>query len=473
MLLLCLGTVGALRQKSSEALAQDDAWEACASEGSPIPRAGLVRFGWGMVFVEAQLPAGAACSVASFGNDPTPNIMKMCQCATTSADASTSHRSDLGINWSFCGREGETCSCSSGTVRFGGGSRWSSAKFAPSQHGEVSCEVANFHGEDPAAGFEKECWCADKQESAPPSARVAIVLLSRHPPDLRRWLAYHVNYMGVEHVFMLIEDTPELDKLWQSLPAALQSHVTLWRGSPPQPEGDQRPADDYESLQARQVRTMAAAKVAAANMGISWLIHIDDDELLYAPVQRSVGSILAAMPAGFDQAYIPNVEAVYPSPDIKSCFSETRSVNQNPVTFVSYANGKAAVRVSNPDAVPAGPHMWKTASRGDLASIHMTKEPFGSPLMVVHFESCPFARWEDKYWELGNTSPQKIRKIPFRFYKDSIRRMQRCKGKDRNSADCSEAALRHLWARWKTAANPAIRRGDLMPLHIPWSKIPV
>lgn len=472
VLLLCLGMAGALRQKGSETSAHDD-WQACASEGTPIPGAGRVRFGWGMVWTEAQLPAGAACSIASFGNDPTPGILKMCQCAAdNAADASTSHRTDLGINWSFCGHEGDKCSCPTGTIRFGVGSRWSSAQFESSQP-SVSCEVANFRGEDPATGYAKECWCADRQESTPPPARVAIVLLSRHPPDLHRWLAYHVNYMGVEHVFMLIEDTPEFTKTWQSLPSALQSHVTVWKGSPPQPNGDQRPTDDYETLQARQVRTMASAKEAAANMGISWLIHIDDDELLYAPVRRSVGSILASMPAGFDQAYIPNVEAVYPSPDIKSCFSETRSLNMNPPTFVSYANGKAAVRASSHDAVPAGPHMWKKSSSEDLPSIHLTKEPFGSPLMVVHFESCPFSRWEDKYWELGNTSPQKIRKIPFRFYKESIRRMQRCRGSGQNPADCSQAAMRHLWARWKTAENPAIRPSDLMPLHIPWEKITV
>jgi len=464
-------TAGALRQKGIEARVQNDGWQACASEGYPVPNAGLVRFGWGMVWTEAQLPAGAACSVASFGNDPTPNILKTCQCAmTTAQDASISHRTDLGINWSFCGHEGDQCSCPSGTIRFGSGSRWSSAKFGLSQP-SVSCDVANFRGEDPAAGFAKECWCAETQESTPPPARVAIVLLSRHPPDLQRWLAYHVNYMGVEHVFMLIEDTPEFNRIWQSLPTALQNHVTVWRGSPPQPNGDQRPADDYESLQARQVRTMASAKVAAASMGISWLIHIDDDELLYAPVQRSVGSILASMPGGFDQAYIPNVEAVYPSPGIKNCFSETRSVDVNPVTFVSYANGKAAVRVSNSDAVPAGPHMWKKLSGEEVPSIHMAKEPMGSPLLVVHFESCPFARWEDKYWELGNTSPQKIHKIPFHFYKESIRRMQRCRNNGQNSADCSQAALRQLWARWKTTANPAIKRRDLMPLHIPWEMI--
>jgi len=302
---------------------------------------------------------------------------------------------------------------------------------------------------------------------------VAIVLLSRHPPNLHRWLSYHVNYMGVEHVFMLVEDTLTFSRMWQSLPAALQSHVTVWQGSAPAPDRDQRPADDYESLQARQLRTMASAKVVAADMGISWLIHIDDDELLYAPVQRSVGSILASMPSGFDQAFIPNVEAVYPSAEIKSCFSETRQINVNPATFVSYANGKAAVRVSNPDAIPAGPHMWKASSNQDIPSIQMTQEPFGSPLMVVHFESCPFARWEDKYWELGNTSPQKIRNIPFRFYKESIRRMQRCRGKGQNAPDCSLAALRRLWAHWKTSANPAIRPVDLIPLHIPWEKITV
>jgi len=171
---------------------------------------------------------------------------------------------------------------------------------------------------------------------------------------------------------------------------------------------------------------MERARTLAAKLGIDWLVHIDDDELLYSPTQRRVGEVLAAVPRVFRQAYVPNVEAVYESSNVKNCFSETREVNTNPYAFNSYANGKSAVRVASDDLIPAGPHQWKSTTGLDVSSVHLDREPFGAPLLVLHFESCPFVRWEDKFWELGNTSPDKVQAIPFQFYRESIARFQRC-----------------------------------------------
>jgi len=316
--------------------------------------------------------------------------------------------------------------------------------------------------------------------SAPSSkAKVAIVLLSRRAPDLKTWLQYHLDYMGVTHVFMDVEDSPHFDEAWQTLSQADKDRVSVWKNSPTGDQADARPVDDYTTLQARQLSAMRRAKTASKQMGIDWLLHIDDDELLYAPLQRAIGEILATVPNGFDQAYLPNIEAVYDSADVKSCFTETSKVNMNRYTFVSYANGKSAVRVANEDAQPAGPHQWRNSQNQELSSIHLDAEQFGSPVWLVHFESCPFARWEDKFWELGNTSPAKVDGIPFKFYKQSITRMMHCRNrKERGEAfleqdgeECSQASLKDLWSRWKTAQNPAIKRMDLMPITIPWAKI--
>jgi len=333
---------------------------------------------------------------------------------------------------------------------------------------------------DPSEGVTKECWC---EQLAPAAARgghgtgshghsrVAVVMLSRHPPDLRLWLEYHLGYMGIEHVFMQVEDTPEFNSTWQALHPSRQRQVTVWR-APSVSGPDKRPADDYETLQHRQTKAMRLAKEASVNMGIQWLVHIDDDELLYAPIHRPVGDILAAMPGGFDQVYIPNSEAIYPSADVQNCFAQTTEININAFKFVSYANGKAAVRVSDSAAVPAGPHQWRDLQGRELPSIHLDAQPFGAPLMVVHFESCPFSRWEDKYWELGNTPAWKVNRIPFRFYRESIEKMQNCRAGG-SDPECSDEALRSFWASWKTEANSDLRRQDLMPIRIPWPQIAV
>mmetsp|Transcript_84855 Transcript_84855/g.248726 ORF Transcript_84855/g.248726 Transcript_84855/m.248726 type:complete len:515 (+) Transcript_84855:93-1637(+) len=463
---------GAMRQRSAAAGSPAGTWVACALEGGALA-GGRVRFGWGAASVEATLPAGAACSVASFGTDPAPGIRKVCECIDGNA-TSQQVRDELGVMWALCAVEGQECGCPSRTIRFGIGSRWIVSKFE-GQESTFPCASSSFHGADPAQEVGKECWC-EQGSGHTATAGTAIVMLSRHPSDLHAWLRYHLDYAQVQHVFLDVEDTPEFNSTWSKLSVAIRQRVTLWYGTPANSRSSEpRPRDDYESLQARQVAAMRRAKAEAAGMGIEWLVHIDDDELLYAPSGRRVGEVFAALPKDFSQAFIPNVEAVYDSASVQSCFSETSRVNVNPMTFASYANGKAAVRVADADASPAGPHMWRTSWGPDLPSLHLSKEPFGSPLLVVHFESCPFTRWEDKFWELGNTSPEKISAIPFRFYQDSILRMQECRGETSSQTswtqDCSQDSLKRFWSTWKTTANPSLRSFDLMPLQIPWAEV--
>mmetsp|Transcript_132022 Transcript_132022/g.240068 ORF Transcript_132022/g.240068 Transcript_132022/m.240068 type:complete len:525 (+) Transcript_132022:117-1691(+) len=473
----------------SKSAAGTKAWRPCGSEGGVIEEEGLVRFGWGLSWTQATVPRGASCALATFGSDPAPNIRKVCECTdditmprSNLQGSSSLQADDLGVRWARCADEGDNCECSTGFVRFGTGARWLVSERADQKAAAsgLLCSAQSFGGADPAPGNTKECWCEMSPDSGtakaavrkPARDRVAMVMLSRRPPDLKTWLQYHLNYMGVDHVFMDVEDTPHFDEAWRSLSKDMQQRVTVWKATPVSAI-DKRPSDDYTTLQNRQLTAMRRAREISSDMKIDWLLHIDDDELLYTPLHRTVGEVLAQVPTGFDQAYLPNVEAVYESADVHSCFTETTKVNMNRYAFVSYANGKAAVRVSAEDAVPAGPHQWRTSFGLELSSIHMDRERFGSPLIVVHFESCPFTRWEDKFWELGNTSPEKIAGIPFRFYRESIETMKRCRtaAGQLDTPECSEAALKTFWSQWKTKANPEIGAADVMPIAIPWAKI--
>lgn len=495
-------------------------WVPCGTEGEVIRAVarstsrGLqpVRFGWEKAWVEASLPGLSHCSLGSFGGvDPAPNIRKVCQCLSedtgTAALASSSvdqERNDLGIMWFRCADEGGTCTCpaQSTLVRFGATSRWVSvaqqppaAALTPASRAPLQCIAADFNGLDPAPSRRKECWCEastphsagqdDPGKLGKRDARVAIVMLTRHPPELKTWLQYHIGYMKVDHVFFRVEDTPDFANRIQALPIELQQRVSILQSqidigdTIPQSAAaaESPPADDYESLQTRQLSAMAEARADAAAMGIDWLIHIDDDELLYTPVYRSVGELLAAIPKEIDQAYIPNVEALYPSAEVQNCFTETSSVNMNRYTFQAYANGKSAVRVAAADVHPAGPHQWRNSWNDEPPSLHLDAETFGAPLMVIHFESCPFSHWKDKFRELDNASPEQIDAIPFQFYRSSIKRMQSCSssmGSDEEastSGTCDDASLKKFWISWKTEANSAITATDIMPLQIPWRTI--
>jgi len=486
---------GSLPRGLASRLRHGESWEPCATEGLQIstPRGGKrpVRFGWGDSWVEGELPGGSLCSAAAFDADPAPGVRKVCMCQAGSVAAKRAgqeRREELGAAWSLCATEGASCPCPSGLVRFGTDGRWTLTEHHAGSAAPVNCTAESF-GTDPAFQRRKECWCSESQPKTQ-QVRAAIVMLSRHPPEFATWLRYHLDYMGVERVFVEVEDTPRFNATWNALPAEHQQRVTVWHPNPAafafSHDAQQRPADDYETLQSRQLSAMDRAKSEASSAGIHWLIHIDDDELLYSPMGRPLAEVLGAMPNDVEQAYIPNVEAVYPSTDVRNCFVDTAEVNMNRYTFASYANGKAAVRLDGPDGEymePAGPHVWRRAGGWELPSLHLDEEPFGSPLYVVHYESCPFSRWQDKFEELGNTNSQHISKIPFQFYRESIERMQHCSATRSNirnprsaastiaSGECSELELKKLWSHWKTEANPKLTRRDLMPIRIPWQQI--
>lgn len=462
----------------------------CAQEGGVVHRGGLVRFGIENKWVEASLPEGASCDMAAFGDDPFPYRRKVCLCSRDPIAMTDQRRTELGVRWRKCAEEGQYCHCSTGTVRFGAGNRWWVSELteqplpatieAPARRDstEYQCVASTFQKEDPYQRTTKECWCREDTKRRDP-AKVGIVLLSRRPADIKTWLLYHLDFMGIDHIFIQVEDTPDFDPIFKSMSRRHQSQVTVWHVNAGT-EQDRRPRDDYEMLQQRQMHAMQRAYDQAEQMGLNWLIHIDDDELLYTPMHRSVGDVLASMPTHYDEAYMPNFEAVYPSADVHNCFTETSVVNMNIYSFVSYANGKAAVRVQYNGAKPWGPHMWRSASGQDLPAIHLDKEPFGAPLMVLHYESCPFSRWEVKYWELANTNPEKLLNIPFPFYRDSISLMHTCASSDKErdgavlpqrGPQCANESLKHFWESWKTGQNPRIKSEDLMPINIPWTKI--
>lgn len=505
---------------TNSSIARADHWTPCAMEGEVVRPQGLVRFGWGGAWAEATLPAGSTCAASTFGGtDPLPNVRKLCECASspplpkaaTTLVGAPPPREELGETWSYCAAEGGICTCDSGAVRFGASGRWAFSTLAERGRDKgptpLTCAAESF-GEDPAEDVAKTCWCLRGEGEGEGGGevgggsgrqvargRVAVVMLSRHPPDLGAWLRYHLGYMEVDHLFLQVEDTPELAEgstFWLALPADYQQRVTVWRVLPPAAlvTTDARPTDDYDTLQARQMQAMRRAMESSRSLGMDWLIHIDDDELLHAPRHRPIGELLAAVGDNYDQVYIPNVEAVYESAAVKNCFAETTRLNMNRYKFASYANGKAAARVTAPtedrgiggDLQPWGPHQWRLSSGDQPLSMHMEAESFGPPLMVVHFESCPFSRWADKFFELGHTSSAKIDKIPFPFYRESIRTMQRCETGGASSwlqntthflatAECSEAKLERLWSSWKTVANSNLAKEDLMPLHIPWGRI--
>jgi len=311
---------------------------------------------------------------------------------------------------------------------------------------------------------------------------VGVVTVSKDPADLPTWLRYHLNYAGVDHIFLQMEETSWLPKLLESQPAELKNKVSAWVGEAGGKEdADGRPQHNYQTLQERQMKAMDKAKYMAQDEGLDWLFHIDDDELLHVPTHVPLGEVLAAIPSQFSQGVVPNFEAVYPSPKVEKCFIEAAEVNLNVFSFASYYNGKPVMRLSDTDLFPLGPHRWRTSSGMEPLTYEFDQQvPFGPSVMLLHFESCPFQKWEHKFWHLSSTTAAEIKDIPFPFYRKSIERMQHCapyvRAKDfapvpGEPQECTPEAFQMLWAGQKTRQNSHITDQDILPIDIPWKKI--
>lgn len=291
---------------------------------------------------------------------------------------------------------------------------------------------------------------------------VAIVTLTRNPPDLLTWLKYHLVHVGVKHIFIKSEASlPQLSDADASLGGRLRSRVTIHEGTVLG-----RPKDDYTTLQHRQLDFINFTQEACREKGIDWLIHIDDDELLYSAQGRLLPEMLAAVPPEYGQVVFKNKEALYDSAKVVNCFRETTRINLNSHAFTSYANGKPGLRVDVEDAHISGPHRWSIGNGSKTFTFDT------SHVMLIHYESCPFSKWKDKMWHLSNTSPEALEKIVFSFYRESIKMVQECHmtdGRMEVKTACSDKKLERFWAEHKTAAGRS--DVDISPIRIPWDDI--
>ena len=54
-------------------------------------------------------------------------------------------------------------------------------------------------------------------------------------------------------------------------------------------------------------------------------------------------------------------------------------------------------------------------------------------ICVLHFDSCTYKQWETKFDLLKDTTEEKMKKIPFPFYKNSIRKLKKCGGEKKKT----------------------------------------
>ena len=243
-----------------------------------------------------------------------------------------------------------------------------------------------------------------------PAKSIAIVTMMRDPIDLDEWINYHL-LKGISRFYIRIETTGNSSsdditiKLLTSYP-----QVTLHVGSPDDISTINDADLPGQSQMLRQRSWVADAIRRALADGIEWIVHIDSDELLEC--NGTVGEAIDL--DATDETHtmvINNFEAVYAKNKKEGqCFT-FESLNECALgKCVSYANGKSIGRVT-PYLREAGVHRFRYVGTGEDKHTNMRA------LYLIHFESCDFGKYVDKFMKLSKSERLAF---PFPYYNDSI-----------------------------------------------------
>ena len=258
--------------------------------------------------------------------------------------------------------------------------------------------------------------------------RLGVVCMTKRPLDFFTWLRHHRD-LGVEHFFLRIEDTPDLLDTLQRAP--YKHFVTCIAGT-----GER---EYYEQVH-RQQDLVDRAICKARHVGLSHLVHIDDDELLHCPSGRpALDSFLRAAAPGTSCFVVQNVEAVFDAERCEAVFGGTTTFCTNPSAYTAYANGKSIGALHDPSLRSLGAHRFS----GDAVFTPSLL------LLVLHFESPCIQRWREKFesYAARNGSACLTGDIPFPFYCESMN-------------EPTDAT----WRKWKAPSRH--RREDLLEITL-------
>ena len=222
----------------------------------------------------------------------------------------------------------------------------------------------------------------------PDHQKIGIVSCIKDPKNIETWLQLHRD-LGISRFYIRLEDTPDLVEY---LKAQNDVHLMVHESNS---------ADEYMDLMGRQSKTVDTALELCKKDGLTWLIHIDCDEVLDGNLDE-----IRKLPRDVGTFWMQNYEAMYdkiPS-SAENCFRGSTFRDCSKDICASYANGKGGGRVGASKS--NGPHRFTST----LKEVQLK-------MIVKHYESCDFDQYIAKYKRLAKSD---LSKIPFTYYKESI-----------------------------------------------------
>ena len=127
-----------------------------------------------------------------------------------------------------------------------------------------------------------------------PAPRIAIVCMTKRPTALSTWLSYHRLVCGIDRFYLRVEDTPELAVFLGSAPWDACVEAEYSSG-----------VRDYFLQVDRQNQHINSVLPRARAAGFAYLLHIDDDELLYCAGNMSgLHAALSNVPASTSNLHV-------------------------------------------------------------------------------------------------------------------------------------------------------------------------
>ena len=279
---------------------------------------------------------------------------------------------------------------------------------------------------------------------AAPEARIGIVCMTKRPLDLLTWLTYHREVCGVRRFYLRVEDTPGASDVLGAAPWVDCVEVEYGTGE-----------RDYFRQMDRQNRHVDAVVPRARAAGLCFLLHIDDDELLYcAGGVAGLHVALANAPASTGNLQVDNLEALPPHAHCSNPFAEVTAFRHNTSDFCAYANGKSFGRLGDPTLRASGPHRFSCFPS-------KTHQLPPTAAVVLHYESANAKVWHDKYAALSrqHAGSRAVREqAPTLFYDESMRAIGAVVAAEASGEldvlEAAKASAMGLYAKWKLLRTP-------------------
>jgi len=232
---------------------------------------------------------------------------------------------------------------------------------------------------------------------------LAICCMTMQPEHFSFWLHHHLNVVGVNYILLRVENT------FLKIPDEFSKKVILCE----QEHVQNANIDSIIRQQERQKDFVNRCLYEyCPGLGILYLLHIDDDELLL--VGKHIDSIQGLLEKSFRRREIQylriqNYEAVLRfTPQRQEYFFQTSWFkNANVEECRSYKNGKSIAfvsRGSNCNGCHTFTGNWLKIAEEDA--------------IIAHYDSITFDKWKAKFNHLKSMT--KIPKSIFPFYQQSI-----------------------------------------------------